>query len=116
MVGIFHFFAKSISEGVRVMTFREKEKIIQFIFNKRRKILLLSKRVKDVSGKESSQDLFLRWVHYALKSCPKEYQRIIENEFILHEPKDWWYDYYSRSSYYRTKQKAMDAFLDCLHQ
>ena len=99
------------------MKYKEKEQLIRYIFNKRNQLLLYEKYVCEKEYKEySSADLFLRWVQYALNSCSKEGRLILEKEFILYERKDWWYNYYSRSSYYRFKQRAMDEFLDCLHE
>lgn len=98
------------------MTFKEKERLIRYIFKKRQQILMYSQHVCDkADNEECAQDLFLSWVHYALCSCSKVSRFILENEFILYKRKEWWYDYFSRSSYYRMKQKAMDEFLDCLH-
>ena len=36
---------------------------------------------------------------------------IIEKEFIERVGKDWWIDYYSRSTYYRLKTRAMEETL-----
>ena len=98
------------------MTFKEKERLVRFIFNKRKQILMYEQYVCDKNKEESAEDLFLRYVQYALNNCSKVSRLILENEYILYKGKEWWYDYFSRSNYYRLKQKAMDEFLDCLHE
>jgi len=99
------------------MTFKEKEQLLRYIFNKRNQLLMYQQHICESQyQEESAQEKYLRWVHYALCSCSKESQIIIEKEFILHEDKNWWYDYYSRSTYYRMKHKAMNEFLCCLQR
>jgi len=44
-----------------------------------------------------------------------DYQRIIKNDFIEKTSKYWWNEYYSRTTYYRLKNKAMSQFINCLH-
>ena len=38
----------------------------------------------------------------------------LENEYMNNNPKDWWMDYYSKSSYYRLKHLCIDEFLNAL--
>lgn len=40
-----------------------------------------------------------------------ESRTMIFNEFIDQNDKNWWLEYYSRSSYYRAKTRAMEEFL-----
>ena len=99
------------------MTYKEKDQLLRYIFNKRNQLLMYEKHICEKEYIEDSKEhLFLRWVQFALNSCSKESRFILEKEYICHERKDWWYVYYSRSTYYRFKQRAMDEFLDCLHE
>ena len=41
----------------------------------------------------------------------------IINEFVLERENDWWMEYYSRSTYYRVKTRAMEEalfYFNCL--
>lgn len=55
-------------------------------------------------------------VDYALKQLDKDERRIIDNDFIEKVDKNWWCSYYSKSTYYRLKVRAMEHFLDCLNK
>ena len=96
-----------------MVTYQEKEQLVKFLFDKRNRILALSPYQVNDSDRRKSDELFDR-INYAYRHCEDEHRKILENEFILHMNKDWWYDYYSRSTYYRMKQRAMDEFLHCL--
>ena len=43
-----------------------------------------------------------------------EYRRIIENEYEKKAPKNWWTEYYSRSTFFRVKNEAVQQFLENL--
>ena len=99
------------------MTFKEKEQLLRYLFTKRNQLLMYEHSVCEKEYNENnSKDQFLRWMQYAMDRLSKDERMILEKEFILYEDRDWWYEYYSRSTYYRMKQKAMDAFLDCLQE
>ena len=90
------------------MQFKEKEAIMRYLFAMRNKRILIN-RMKD-----QNRDIFLDAIDNGLNSLPAQLREIIYNEFVLNMPSDWWLDYYSKSSYYRLKNKAIDIFLDCL--
>lgn len=48
---------------------------------------------------------------FILDCLSKDSRLIIEKEFIEKERKDWWVYYYSRSTYYRLKTRAMEETL-----
>jgi len=51
-------------------------------------------------------------VDYILMQMDKELSQIIYNEFFSNKVENWWMYYFSRSTYYRIKNKAMDNFLE----
>ena len=51
-------------------------------------------------------------VDYILLQMEKELSQIIYNEFFSSKMENWWMYYFSRSTYYRLKNKAMDNFLE----
>ena len=65
------------------MTFKEKERLVRYIFNKRKQILMYEQYVCDKNKEESAEDMFLRWVHYALNNCSKVSRLILENSGVL---------------------------------
>ena len=51
-------------------------------------------------------------VDYILMHMDKELSKVIYNEYLTSNSNSWWMYYYSRSTYYRMKNKAMDTFLE----
>jgi hypothetical protein len=50
-----------------------------------------------------------------LASLDEDAYRIIAHDFLQPSHKNWWMDYYAKTTYYRLKARSMDAFLRCLH-
>ena len=56
---------------------------------------------------------------FILSCLSEENRRIIEKDFLYKDKKDWWVLYYSRSTYYRLKTRAMEEILyyfNCLER
>ena len=56
---------------------------------------------------------------FILSCLSEESRRIIEKNFLYKDKKDWWVLYYSRSTYYRLKTRAMEEILyyfNCLER
>lgn len=54
-------------------------------------------------------------VEDALRELSEDEQRIIRFDYMMPR-KDYWYlEFFSKSTYYRLKSKAVDKFLRCLH-
>ena len=56
---------------------------------------------------------------FILCCLSEESRRIIEKDFLYKDKKDWWVLYYSRSTYYRLKTRAMEEILyyfNCLER
>lgn len=56
---------------------------------------------------------------FILSCLSEESRRIIEKDFLYKDKKDWWVLYYSRSTYYRLKTRAMEEILyyfNCLEK
>ncbi|WP_270593570.1 MG284/MPN403 family protein [Faecalibacillus faecis] len=56
---------------------------------------------------------------FILSCLSEESRRIIEKDFLHKDKKDWWVLYYSRSTYYRLKTRAMEEILyyfNCLER
>ena len=46
-----------------------------------------------------------------LEMLSEESRRMIEYEYINDHSSNWWYEFYSKSTYYRVKTKAMEEIL-----
>lgn len=53
-------------------------------------------------------------VNFVLSSIEKKKANIIWNEYFFPVEKFWWMRYYSRSTFYRIRNKAIEEFL-CLY-
>ena len=42
----------------------------------------------------------------------ERYAKVIYNEYLTRKKDDWWIYYYSRSTYYRLRKKAINIFLE----
>ena len=51
-------------------------------------------------------------VDYILLQLEEQLARIIYQEYLVSKVDNWWIYYYSKSTYYRLKNKAMDSFLE----
>lgn len=51
-------------------------------------------------------------VDYILMHMERELSMIIYNEYFSKKVENWWIYYFSRSTYYRLKNKAMNDFLE----
>lgn len=49
-------------------------------------------------------------VDFCMENCSKETQLIIRNEFLQEPEKGWFLNYFTRSSYYRIRKKAVQEF------
>ena len=55
-------------------------------------------------------------IDYILERLEWEYSVFLKREFFNCVNKhEWWYNYYSRSTYYRKKNKAMNMFLGLMY-
>lgn len=50
-----------------------------------------------------------------LHSLDADAYRIIAHDFLESSPKNWWMEFYAKTTYYRLKGRSMQAFLNCLH-
>ncbi len=70
---------------------------------------LINGKECDFYAKEISTDKGL--IDYIISSLDEDSQRILYFDFVYKNNKYWWREYYSKSTYYRLKNIAMDAFL-----
>jgi hypothetical protein len=54
-------------------------------------------------------------IEQALEELDHDEHAILTHENLENAPKNWWMDYYSKSTYYRIKHRAYKRFIDCLH-
>lgn len=93
------------------MTFKEMNEFIRYI--------LLYYRVNEkIFRIEEEQAAYNHPMHdlikHALSLLDKEEQRMISNEFLSNN-KTWWYEYYSRSTFYRLKKSTMIHFIEIIN-
>lgn len=68
---------------------------------------------------ESKDELkqIIKTFHIVIEKLSQDSQMIIVNEFVLQKEKEWWIEYFSRSTYYRLKTRAMEEalfYFNCL--
>ena len=58
---------------------------------------------------------YLFLIQESLRRLTHEEQRLLYNDFLSPLSKNWWMEFYSKSTYYRLRHLAVDRFLNCLH-
>lgn len=124
---------------MKALTFKEKQETLTQIFKQyhRAKLQLeclenrnfypsinyLSVKEEKVyyQGVEKSLDCYIqskdelkqiiKTFHMIIDKLSKDSQTIIINEFLHQSEKDWWIEFFSRSTYYRLKTRAMEEVL-----
>lgn len=64
---------------------------------------------------EANDKLIICIVEYALRRSSKESRTIINNDFVYKSEQSWYLAYFSKTTYYRYKAKAIDEFINCLN-
>ena len=54
---------------------------------------------------------YITYIDNILNSLNDDSRRILQNEFFDRKNAGWWYDIYSKSTFYRLKRKAVIQFL-----
>jgi hypothetical protein len=54
-------------------------------------------------------------IQSSIEQLTHDERRILLSEYIDCVEKNWWMDYFSKTSYYRTKRRALTRFIHCLH-
>ncbi|MCI5722787.1 MAG: hypothetical protein MR283_02100 [Erysipelotrichaceae bacterium] len=49
-----------------------------------------------------------------MQNCSKDTACIIKHDFLMQSPRNWYYNYYAKSSYYRLRKEAVEEFVRCL--
>lgn len=57
---------------------------------------------------------FVRYMDEILRSLPDDYEFILRNDYFRIREKKWYLKYYTKSTYYRLKAEALDAFVRCV--
>lgn len=58
---------------------------------------------------------FCRLIDYALLICEPETELIIRNMFVTNRlQKEWYLEYFSKTTYYRKRKEAINEFANCL--
>lgn len=105
-----------------IKSFKQKDLFIKKIGIEYRKIKYLEGNslmiCEDEEGYLSSKkDLkyyndLKKKIDYILVQMDRNLSRVIYNEYFSNKIDNWWIYYYSKSTYYRLKNKAMDNFLE----
>lgn len=80
---------------------------------------VIENNINKIASKErdymSHYYLFVDDVNQAFLNLDNLDKEIINNDFFTPCKYEWWKKYYSRSTYYRLKSKAMSEFLRCFY-
>ena len=92
---------------VNNMSFEEKSKLVNYLFS-----ILRKKAGMNIMKEEN--DVYSVVIMDNLNHLPKESRELLLNDYFYRIPRNWWQSYYSKSTYYRMKNAALDEMLDGL--
>ena len=61
------------------------------------------------------EKVYVYCIEQSLQELSEDERLILTKENLENTSKNWWMEYFSKSTYYRIKYKAMDRFIHCLH-
>lgn len=61
------------------------------------------------------EKVYVFWIEKSLSDLSEDERLILVQENLENASKSWWMEYFSKSTYYRIKYRAMSRFIDCLH-
>lgn len=101
------------------LTFKDKEALLMRVGRMYRNSVLKNKLHAEFIVQEA-ESAYINLevageINLILDHMPLDYARIIRQDFLEYRQRGWWKEYYTSSTYYRYKCKAMDTFLDCLY-
>lgn len=102
---------------------REQEGIIRYLTQCYRKSSqrlklhrhLMKERKLEASEEQQCGELTVALYESALEALPEMYREIIVREFLDESADGWFYNYYTKSTFYRLRQRAIHEFIDCLN-
>lgn len=107
---------------MKIKRFKEKDSIIKKIGIEYRKANLLELEINCVNEEESVYlendkkekyyENVRKKVDYIFLQLDDQLSKIIYNDYFTLKKDNWWIFFYSKSTYYRLKNKAMDIFLE----
>ena len=53
-------------------------------------------------------------IEHVMENCTADTICIIKHDFLDQSPRNWYCNYYAKSSYYRLKKEAVEEFVRCL--
>jgi len=130
-------------QEIKKMSFKEKDKLLRYVFREYQKAKMIvdgyeaknyypilsaltlkeggspyqleKDLLQNLEKKENSQKM-IDSIDYVLNTMEERSKELIIKEFYEKDTSNWWMEYYSRSTYYRLKNKAMQEILYYLLQ
>ncbi|HCY07198.1 MAG TPA: hypothetical protein DHS57_08155 [Erysipelotrichaceae bacterium] len=103
------------------LTNKELEKIVKHIGETYRKSVLRREinagimQINENSKAYKNDSDFIFAIDCYLNECSRDTKCIIENEYLKKKESLWYLDYYTKSTYYRLKKKAIIEFINCMN-
>ncbi len=103
------------------LSIQQKEQILEYLMKCYRKSANRMKRFEecDVVSENKAEYCYdkttVMLVEAAMEEIGIEERRIIEHDYMHPKENQWYLEFYTRSTYYRIRSRAIDKFLRCLH-
>lgn len=104
---------KQLDKRVREVAYRYRyaqSKLIAFAQNAKRNAYIFKEGIEaNKDAPKHERTVFA--VDNALSFMEKDHRDFITNDYLANDDRLWWIGFFSRSTYYRIKRKAMTEFL-----
>ncbi len=100
---------------------KDKEKIVLYMIKSykraKRNINLQELRggVQESAGVYKEDLMVIYLVDSTLQECNEDSKRILHHEYFVNSASNWYLEFYSKSTFYRLKHRAIEEFIDFLN-
>lgn len=71
--------------------------------------------VRESSHNPPLEKSYVFSIQTSLDQLDSDERQILVQECLENAPKNWWMNYFSKTTYYRIKYRAISRFIHCLH-
>ncbi len=102
-----------IEMNMKHYTFKELIILVQYHFKYYR--TYLKRKNFNVPKQIPLECAYAYSIESSIEQLTQDERRILISEYIECTDKNWWMEFFSKTSYYRIKRRALTRFIHCLH-
>ena len=107
------YYLSYIKKSMNNYTFKELIILVQYHFKYYR--TYLKRKNFNVPKQIPLECAYAYSIESSIEQLTQDERRILISEYIECTDKNWWMEFFSKTSYYRIKRRALTRFIHCLH-